>query len=79
MGTNAKSLILSMIARCGLAATARLLDVGRDTLASYCAGAARQGTALLIESRIDRLQVRPGASFGEGPSPVPGVRFGDGR
>jgi hypothetical protein len=52
---DARSRVERAVRHDGAAAVARRLGASRAGVLSYVAGTARQGTALLIESRVDRL------------------------
>jgi lambda repressor-like predicted transcriptional regulator len=52
---SARKAIQAAVNRDGLLPTARRLGVVRSTLASYLARSCREGTALLVESRAERL------------------------
>jgi hypothetical protein len=52
---DSKQVILHRIKQHGAAHVARVLEVSRSALLSYAAGAERDGTRCLIESRVDRL------------------------
>ena len=57
---NPKSAIENSIRTRGLSATASALGTNRMALGSYIAGRAREGTVMLLESRVARLD--PAAS-----------------
>jgi hypothetical protein len=52
----AKAEVLRAVQSNSLDVVRRVLDVSRTGLCSYLCGKARQGTVLLIESRVERLR-----------------------
>ena len=57
LSPNAVERVRGSIAMVGLAATARLLGVGKIAVANTLAGASRPATTFLIEARSQRLPI----------------------
>ena len=58
------------IAETNTAVVARRLNLRRETVLGFIAGASREGTVMLIQSRLPRLDDAPALGLGVTPAPT---------